>query len=305
MAGYLVQANEHKLSKRLYDCGAHLHFREWVEHGKTTLHKGYFCQVPLLCPLCAIRRGGKLLRRYVERAEFLLRTHDAYMVTLTVKNGPDLWERWQHLRGGIRRLKDRGLKGYGSMAEARGFVGSFEFTKSPAGWHPHCHMVWFVPKGARIQGGAGSQLSADWHAITGDSFIVDARPLAGQVIDAFCEVLKYALKFSSLDLADNLAAFRTLKGKRLMTSGGCMYGLELPEDAKLDDDPLDGPFIEHIYRFTGSQGYVLHDVWAGHVQPQEGPPLAGRRLRAEKYLSKHLVSPTMSVKEPMHANLCA
>jgi len=266
MAGYLLKAQEDTLSKRLYQCGAHLHFREWLAHeGRTTLHRGYFCQVPLLCPVCAIRRGGKLLRRYVERASFLLRTHDAFMVTLTVKNGPDMWERWQHLRGSIRRLKDRGVKGYGAMAEARGFVGSFEFTKSAAGWHPHCHMVWFVPKGGRIEGGAGSQLSADWYAITGDSFIVDARPLYGEVTAAFCEVLKYALKFSGLDLVDNLAAYRVLKGKRLMTSGGCMYGLELPEDARLEDDPLDGRFIEIIYRWAGSHGYLLHDSWVGDL----------------------------------------
>lgn len=283
MAGYLAKANERTLSDRVYRCGGHLHFREWVDHGKTTLHRGYFCQVPLLCPLCAIRRGGKLLRRYTERAAFLMRDHDAYMVTLTVRNGPDLWERWMHLRQGLRKLKDRGVKGYGAMAPCRGFVGSFEFTKGQGGWHPHCHMVWFVPRGVHIEGGAGSQLSADWHAITGDSFIVDARPLYGDLVDAFCEVLKYALKFSTLSLADNLAAYRTLRGKRLMTSGGVMYGLELPEDARLEDDPLDGPFIEIVYRWAGSKGYQLEDSWVGGFHgpsggstlgPKEVPPYA-------------------------------
>lgn len=264
MAGYLLQANEDGLSRRLYQCGAHLHFREWVNHGgRLTLHRGYFCQVPLLCPLCAIRRGGKLLRRYVERAEYLLRDHDAHLVTLTVRNGPDLAERWQHLRSSFRKLKDQGRKGYGPMAGCDGFVGSFEFTKGATGWHPHLHMVWFVPKGRQVNAGAWSAFRATWEAITGDSHQCDARPLVGDLVDAFCEVMKYALKFSALDLADNLAAFRVLRGKRLMTSGGCMYGLELPEDAKLEDDPLDGPFIEHIYRWAGSQGYVLHDVWAG------------------------------------------
>jgi hypothetical protein len=146
-------------------------------------------------------------------------------------------------------------------------------------------MVWFVPKGARIEGGPGSQLSADWHALTGDSFIVDSRPLHGDLVSAFCEVLKYALKFSSLDLADNLHAFRTVRGKRLMTSGGCMYGLELPEDARLEDDPLDGPFIEIVYRWAGSQGYLLHDSWVGA-------------------LPRHQVHPTMTAMEVTHGNVC-
>lgn len=286
MAGYLLQANDAQLSRRLYQCGAHLHFREWCDHGgKVTLHRGYFCQVPLLCPLCAIRRGARMLRQYVERAAFLLRTHDAFMVTLTVKNGPDLAERFDHLKRSLLRLRKRAAKGYGALSQANGYLGSFEFTKGPSGWHPHVHMVWFVPNGALVAGGPGSQLSADWHAITGDSFIVDSRPLYGDLVDAFCEVLKYALKFSTLDLADNLAAYRTLKGKRLMTSGGVMYGLELPEDARLEDDPLDGPFIEHIYRWAGSQGYVLHDVLAGH----------------ERSLYKDHKSPTITPQEHCHA----
>jgi len=285
MGGYLLQAQENALSRRVYQCGSHLHFREWVDHGnRTTLHRGYFCQIPLLCPVCAIRRGGKMLRRYVERASYLLRSHEAYMVTLTVRNGPDLWERWQHLRSGLRKLRERSKKGYGALAQARGYVGSFEFTKSEKGWHPHCHMVWFVPPGTRVEGGAGSQLSRDWQDITGDSFIVDARPLYGDVTSAFCEVLKYALKFSSLDLADNLHAYRTLKGRRLMTSGGVMFGLDLPEDAKLEDDPLDGPFIETIYRWAGAHGYLLHDSWVGGLPTDP-------------------VHTTITAKEPTNAHL--
>lgn len=289
MAGYLLKANEPRLAHRLYQCGAHLHFREWLNHGgRTTLHKGYFCQVPLLCPLCAIRRGAKMLRRYVERATYLLRDHDAYMVTLTVRNGHDLAERFNHLRASLQRLRKRAAKGYGALAVADGYLGSFEFTRGRTGWHPHVHMVWFVPKGAQVLGGRGSQLSLDWKAITGDSFIVDARPLQGDLVGAFCEVLKYALKFSSMSLADNLEAYRSLKGKRLLTSGGCMYGLELPDDARLEDDPLDGPFIEFVYRWAGEQGYVQHYSWVG----------------IEGSLSEDSVSPTLRAQEnPSHANV--
>lgn len=279
MAGYLLQASEGTLSRRLYQCGSYLHFREWLHHGRTTLHQGYFCQVPLLCPLCAIRRGGKLLRRYVERANYLLRDHDAWMVTLTVKNGPDLAERFAHLKASFGKLRKRAAKGYSELAKAAGYVGAFEFTRNAetGDWHPHLHMVWFLPKGTPpIRYGEGSQLRADWESITGDSFITHAqriecepgREASKALVDAFCEVLKYALKFSTLSLADNLAAYFTLKGKRLMTSGGCVYGLELPEDAKLEDDPLDGPFIEIVYRFAGALGYVLQDSWVGDESPR-------------------------------------
>ena len=294
MAGYLVGAGEQALSSRLYRCGNYLHFREWMAHGsKMTLHAGRFCQVGLLCPLCAIRRGGKLLRRYVERAKFIARTHDLLLVTLTVKNGPDLEERYNHLKQSLKRLKFRAQKGYGAFARADGALWSTEFTHNLAkGWHPHVHMVWAVPRGQTfasrseaMEWGQGSQLRTDWHAITGDSYIVHAVPIAAtndeELVKAFCEVLKYALKFSGLSLEDNYHAYKVLKGKRLISSSGIWWGLELPEDARLEDDPLDGPYIEHIYRYAGSKGYLLEDVFSGSENPPLQVPTASFTLTPE------------------------
>lgn len=285
MAGHVLATGDRNLAQRLYRCASFLHFREWLAHdSRMTLHRGHFCQVPLLCPVCAIRRGGKMLRRYVERAEFISRTHDLHLVTLTVKNGPDLWERYLHLKHAIKRLRTRGRDGYGAFARADGALWSTEFTNKGNGWHPHVHMVWAIPRDQSfdslsdlIAWGEGSQLRQDWHAITGDSYIVHQVPIKGDresLVAAFCEVLKYALKFSSLTLEDNLAAYRTLKGQRLISSCGIWWGLELPEDAKIEDDPLDGPFIEHVYRFAGSRGYVLDDVFPGCLDaPLHADPL--------------------------------
>lgn len=296
MAGHVLADGDRKLSQRLYRCASFLHFREWVAHGgKMTLHRGHFCQVPLLCPVCAIRRGGKMLRRYVERAKFISRTHDLYLVTLTVKNGPDLWERYLHLKHAVKRLRERAKKGYGAFARADGALWSVEFTNKGNGWHPHVHMVWAVPRDlefddlrALIAWGEGSQLRQDWHAITGDSFIVHQVPIKADddeaLVAAFCEVLKYALKFSGLSLSDNLAAYRALKGQRLISSCGLWWGLDLPEDAKLDDDPLDGPFIEHVYRFAGSQGYVLDDVFPGVLETPLHPPSVTPKLAPMEHL---------------------
>ena len=54
------------------------------------------------------------------------------------------------------------------------------------------------------------QLSREWKALTGDSFIVDVRPMHGE-IDGFLETFN-ALKFSDLELPDNLTRIRRLKG---------------------------------------------------------------------------------------------
>lgn len=258
MAGHVLKEGFDPLSKRLYLCGSHLTFRHWFAHQKTTLLAAKFCGVPLLCPLCAIRRSAKLLRRYVERAEFVARTNDLWLVTLTVKNGPDLMERFTHLRRSIKHLRDRARKGYSEFSRSNGALWSTELTKRPGtGWHPHVHMVWAMPKGESIRWGKDSQLARDWLGVTGDSFITHAERITGEsLVASFIEVLKYSLKFSELDLADNFTAYRDLKGKRLLSSCGIWYGLDLPEDAELTDDPLDGPYIDLLFRWAGSRGYL-------------------------------------------------
>ncbi|NKN80508.1 hypothetical protein HF633_12100, partial [Weissella cibaria] len=106
------------------------------------------------------------------------------------------------------------------------------------------------------------QLSAEWESITGDSKIVDVRrlkPKNGEMAEAFCEVFKYALKFSELSLADNVEAFDVFHGKRLQGSFGCLWGVKVPE--KMTDDLLpDLPYLELFYRYDRHKGYDLANV---------------------------------------------
>lgn len=272
MAGFLVQQDRRNLADRLYGCGTYLRFRHYLSHQQTRLIESRSCDVSLLCPLCAIRRGARTLRRYLERCRVIAPAHDFYLVTLTVKNGPDLEERYRHLLGAWKRLVKRGAKGYGAFADASGAFTSIEFTKSEHGWHPHMHMLWAMPKGTPpLRWGEGSQLALDWLAATGDSYIVHAARIedsgatgacAGApeatepLVAALCEVLKYAVKFGDLGLADNLHAFEILRGKRLTRSYGCFFGLEVPDEG-LDEDPLDGPYLDWLFRYAGSARYAL------------------------------------------------
>lgn len=273
MAGHLISEGFSELGTRLYRCCSFLRFRHYLVQDETRLVESRSCFAHLLCPLCAVRRSARTLRRYLERCQYLAPSHDFYLVTFTVRNGHDLAERYEHLMSSWRRLSKRAAKGYGVFSEAAGAFCSIEFTKSAKGWHPHMHMIWAMPKGSQpLRWGKDSQLAQDWFAVTGDSYIVHAQrivageggprsgegPLRGDPLtDALCEVLKYALKFSSLSLEDNLHAYWTLKGKRLTRSYGCFFGLELPETEPLDDEPLDGPYLELFFRYCGSRGYVL------------------------------------------------
>jgi hypothetical protein len=109
-------------------------------------------------------------------------------------------------------------------------------------------MVWMCAEPPDL-----AALAAEWYAITGDSHVVDVRPISDPVT-GFLEVCKYAVKFSELDDGHRLAAFDRLSGQRLIDSHGCFRGVVVPDT--LTDDPLDGlPFVELLYRYLGAAGY--------------------------------------------------
>ena len=243
-----------KTASGLATCGNYLHFREYFTVGKVRLHNATFCKQHLVCPLCAIRRGAKALGAYLTRWEVIQAERPElkpYLLTLTVKNGPDLEERQAHLTRSLRKLMDRrryfnaGTRGapWTELCKAQGAVYTLELTNKGNGWHPHCHMI-VLAASAPSQ----SALSAEWHKITGDSMIVDCRPITGDPTEGFMEVFKYAVKFSDLSLQDNWEAAQVLKGKRLLNSFGLFRGVEIPES--LLDEPLDDlPYWDRFYRY--------------------------------------------------------
>lgn len=259
MQSFAAKEGHVKEAKKLADCANYLLFRHYYTVDKLRLHAASFCKKHLLCPMCAIRRGAKMLRAYLQRYEAVIAEHPhlrPYLVTVTVKNGPDLAERVSHLRGAMKRMsqarrdylkapsKNRRVE----FAASMGGFHSIEITNKGQGWHPHAHMIWL----------AGSEpdqkaLSAEWLDWTGDSFIVDVRPLHDPV-EGFLEVCKYALKFSDLTEADNWHAYEVMSGHRLIDSHGLMRGVQIPED--LLDEPLDDlPFVDLLYRYLGDSGY--------------------------------------------------
>ena len=131
-----------------------------------------------------------------------------YFVTLTVKDGESLQERFNHLVKAERRYKrqrrnaEAGQK-FVEYAKAQGvFVPlSSNEAKTQANGIPHAHDL------AMLRSSRRSSALKEWEALTGDSFIVDVRPMYGE-IDGFLETFKYALKFSDLELSDNLHAYK-------------------------------------------------------------------------------------------------
>ena len=261
-----VSNNEtRKLTTKIANCASYLVFKHYYTENRVILHGMKTCREQLLCPFCALRRGAKHVKAYWDKVELVKQSDPnlkLYFVTLTVKDGESLQERYNHLVKAERRYKQQrrdALKGqkFVEYAKALGGVGSVEFKrgKNSGLWHPHMHMIWLCHEAPDAY-----KLSQEWEGLTGDSFIVDVRPMHGE-IDGFLETFKYALKFSDLPLADNWEAFQKLKGKRLINSFGVLRGVEVPEDLTDDDLDEDLPYMLMLYNYRKGSGYNFVEQW--------------------------------------------
>ena len=105
----------------------------------------------LLCPFCALRRAATCASVLGQGCHCESRKPDLqlYFVTLTVKDGESLQERFNHLVKAERRYKrqrrnaEAGQK-FVEYAKAQGGVCSVEFKRgqNSGQWHPHMHMIW-------------------------------------------------------------------------------------------------------------------------------------------------------------------
>jgi len=262
------QPDHLKLGRTLSDCGNWLRFREYYTADRVLLSGASFCRKHLLCQLCAIRRGAKMVKQKSRDFDQVITDNPnlvPYLMTITIKDGSDLKERTNHITKHFRAfMKRRHLKNRGNEAEKiKGAVWSYEIKRgSNSGlWHPHVHALILVDIRNLV---SQSLVSKEWHKLTGDSFIVDIRPIKHDTdeekINAFCEVFKYALKFSEQPPEDTFHCFDTLKNRRLIGSCGLLYGVKEP--LSLEDDVLDDlPYIEHFYSYSRQSGYSLGSPW--------------------------------------------
>ena len=285
VANYMAGVPKHQaMSETVRGCGDYLVFRHYFTVDAVRLHGASLCRKHLLCPLCAIRRGAKSLAAYLQRWEVIkvekprLRP---FLVTLTVKDGPDLAERFRHLMKAQRELWMRKHRGrvQSPLVGVEGAVWSYEVKRGSGSgmWHPHLHMI-ALAENAPDQ----AQLSAEWKNITGDSHVVDVRPISeDDPVSGFIEVFKYAVKFSDQPPADTVHAWETLAGKRLLASSGCFRGVEVPKELLDDPEGFEGlPYIQLFYKFLPG-GYSLSNRSEG-VEPAIGPERIRRRGVAPK-----------------------
>lgn len=268
-----------KEAHELSECRSRLLFRHYSTRDAVRLHSARTCRIHLLCPACASARGTRFIRGYIPKHEQIigeLPTLRSQMITVTVKDGPDLAERFDHLVKSLRELLKRRHRGRGSEFErVLGGVYAVEVKRGENSglWHPHVHMFALVGQSTPVR---SAILQHEWKEITGDSFIVDVRDTYGEPSDAFCEIFKYALKLGGLPAADALDAYRVMRKRHLVGAFGLFRGVEVSEsmvDDLLNDESL--PYVDimwsYMERHEGSSYWSVDPLGVRQDAPVHPP----------------------------------
>ena len=257
------------LKKRLSDCGSYLTFRWYHKKDETKLHNANFCKADKLCPACAVRRAYKQQQRFMKAWQVSpqLSSKNWYYIVIPVPHTKDedievVYRKVDKVRKAITQAIRDSKKGKkaGIWGRFHGGMGSIEVTKTRNGWNVHLNLLICSDYEIDIKPIKNRRGQISWQ----NSQIVEflERAVGGKMhnitrIDTssdealksnLVEVLKYALKFSSLDTMDLIEVYMKFYRKKLFFSFGNLWGLKL-DDVGLDgDEVVDDEFIEVIYR---------------------------------------------------------
>jgi len=230
-----------KRSAKLRYCGNWIQLREWIEHAETKVIGARLCSQKLLCEVCAVRRQAGMAANARPKIDTLLEACpdlQAFMITLTMKTNEDLLERynrhaeaWRKMQKDIVRARNDPRRKMPEMGKVLGLIRSIEIKRGKGDethWNVHSHGLGFMRETIDE-----FKLSEEWFNYTGDSMIVDVRPVHAKAGDedadpigsAICEVLKYPLKFAGLLPADAWEAHCKLAGRRMTDSSGWLRGI--------------------------------------------------------------------------------
>lgn len=299
VAEYILQ-HEPTLNKELaalLDCSNRLIFRHWYTVEKYRLIGGCSCKKHLLCAMCALRRSAKTVKEVEKKVLSVLADRPdlvPVLITMTVKNGESLKERYLHITGSKTKLLQARrnalkasqirLKDSSLTRLIHGSFGSYEFKKGAGGhgWHPHSHEISLLEPGVKFtkvvdDKGKDTErpidfmmaLQEEWLKITGDSFMIDVRKISlmegptgeNSLVKAICEASKYALKLNDIEHEDQVHAYKVLRGRRLTFTYGSLWGIVIPDDLNdtVEDELLLLPYVDLVYSFY-SGSYLLEDV---------------------------------------------
>jgi len=314
VAEYILQHEPvlHKEGELLQACSAWLVFRHFYLADQYRLIGGCTCKKHLLCAMCALRRSAKTVMVYAAKIKQVLEHHSQLvpvLITLTVKNGPDLKERTDHLEDAFKRMvSNRRYAKAGGRHQTifrlvHGAAGAFEFKrgKNSGLWHPHIHLFALVPPDVDLMA-MQWDMSEEWRKLTRDSHNVDVTPIDWTTeeskMKSVCEVFRYALKFGEMEISDQVHAYRILSGRRLVRDFGSLHGVVVSDDLHdtIEDELKLQPYVDLVYKYCQQKGYFLdHTTDTKDVLFTSNKPETSQGEKAARKLRRKL---HLSVKDP-------
>ncbi len=258
-----------KFSSRLQNCRRNA----WFFKNKHTNHLRVVSSRCKLrwCPICR-----DVCRMIVTSAVEGWLRHQLYakMLTLTMLHSDlPLREQIKLLYAAFRKLVRRVY----FKRNVTGGVWFFQLKLNPKTllWHPHIHCL--------LSGNflSHSILKDLWHKITGDSYIVDIRPVK-DIESAATEVARYATSpadVTAMSLDHALDVFYATKGRRICGTWGSARGLALRPTPQADAD--DWVKVADFYYINVKKQYDpdCKSFWECFKkdQPYEGPLVQDER----------------------------
>jgi plasmid rolling circle replication initiator protein Rep len=277
----LEEINLRKQIPRVQECGSYLLLRNYYLQNNTRLVGANFCSKHTLCGLCAIRRANKGSKNLHDKAHQVLADNpslNAYYIVLTVKNEANLAYGMRKLKKGWKRIRTKrkdakrakktknpekskyagALNSQFANVLAGAYSIEITYNETQENWHPHMNLL--VLSETKI---SNWKLSEEWKRYTGDSYITKCQEVnLEEDTWAFCEIMKYAMKFSELPFKQHKQAYLTLLEERLKGSFGEFYGMDLdpdPSDKILENEP----YIEILLSYFNGEYQETRERRAG------------------------------------------
>ena len=264
-----------KNSSRLQDCRSQAWF---VRHKETQEVRVSSSRCKLRwCPIC--RDVSRLIvTRAVE--EWLKEEKFPKMLTFTLEHNDDpLQIQIKKLYHSFRKI--RGRKFFKDAVTGGVWFFQLKYNHQSCQWHPHIHCL--------IGGGwlSHGEIKKHWHQITGDSFIVDIRPIK-DVESAATEVARYATSPADLSkLPLELAAdvYYATKSQRICGTWGNAKGMVLKPTSEGDHDDWERLSDFYSVNVTKKTDPDARALWHCY---KSGEPYTGEPLQEDKILNKDI-----------------
>jgi len=181
------------------------------------------------CVPCSQERASRVRHSLLNHMKDMV---DLKLITLTLRNMPvTLTEALDRITRCFRLLRNKPL--WKKKITGGVWIIETKIGEKSGEWHCHIHCVAqgkFFPQ---------NLLSQLWHAITGDSKIVDIRPV-GAKRGAVSYITKYVTKAADTSIVNDPERLRqaitAFNGRRLISTFGSWRGLELMEKPNDDTD---------------------------------------------------------------------